>query len=114
MNVYASLLYAMVILWTGIQRSIDAQAFKPNAFWFCTFVSFLAILYAYLFRLKFPRLAKWFGGVGGGLALAFYVYCFMVQPEQDANLRVGVAIVASLGYVSLILLPMEDATSTKN
>lgn len=109
MNVYASLIYAMVILWTGIQRSIDAQAFKPNAFWFCTFVSLLAIVSAYLFRFKLSTVAKILGGAGGVIALSFYAYCFIVQPEQDANLRVGVAIVASLGYVSLILLPAEKS-----
>lgn len=114
MNAYLSLGYAMIMLWIGIQRCIDAQAFKPNAFWFCVAVGGLSIVAGYLFRLRHVTIARLVGSVASLMALSFYVYCLIVQPEKDANVRVGMAIVASAGYLSLILLPASDRESPEH
>jgi uncharacterized membrane protein HdeD (DUF308 family) len=97
-----TIIYALFMFWTGLQRSIEAQAFKPNAFYFCLFVGVLSIIGAFLFRAS----RRWFGvGVttlATGIALAFYVYCFVTQPEKDATIRVALAIVASIAEVCVV------------
>ena len=81
------LVYALTILAVGLWRSIDAEMFKPNAFYFCLAVSALSILGAFLVRGGW----KWIGLVvamaGAATALAFYLWCFITKPEQDASVR---------------------------
>ena len=104
MKTYASIIFGLFMIWTGLHRSIEAQAFKPNAFWFCFVMGLIAIVGGYLIRLR----------IAGGLILtsvaatvsaSFYIRCLMIQPEKDANVRVALAIVASLGVLSLLWLP---------
>jgi len=96
------LVYALTILAVGLWRSIDAEMFKPNAFYFCLAVSALSILGAFLVRGGW----KWIGLVvamaGAATALAFYLWCFITKPEQDASVRVACAIVASVGQLCVL------------
>ncbi len=107
MKCYVSIVFGLVVIWTGILRSIEAEAFKPNAFWFCCVVGLMAIGGAYLMRLGRERIGTMLAVFAGLVALIFYVYCLIKQPEQDANYRVGTVIVASVGTLVLVLLPKQ-------
>ena len=76
--------------------------FKPNAFYFCSVVALLSIVGAFLIRAG----KKWGGfvvaGVATGTALAFYLWCFIMKPEQDASVRVACAIIASVGQMCVL------------
>lgn len=94
--------YALFMIWTGLLRSIEAQAFKPNAFFFCLFVGVLSIIGGFLFRAERRCSAATLTAVAAGIALAFYMYCFVTQPEKDASIRVALAIVASIGQLCVL------------
>jgi peptidoglycan/LPS O-acetylase OafA/YrhL len=97
-----SILYALFIVWTGLLRSIEAQTFKPNAFYFCLATALIAIVGAFLFRAgkKWPAVITIL--VATLTVLVFYVNCFITQPEQDATVRVALAIVASIGELCVV------------
>ena len=105
MKCYASIVFGLFVIWTGILRSIEAQAFKPNAFWFCLTMGLLAIAGGYFFRLGRQRIATGLAAASGLIVLIFYVNCLIVQPEKDACYRVGLVIVAAIGHLALAFLP---------
>ena len=97
--------YGLLVIWTGLLRSIQANQFKPNAFWFCLVTGLIAIAAGFLYRTE----KRWFGAVAALLAVApvlsFYTYCFITDPESDATYRVGIVIVASIAQLCVIMLP---------
>ncbi len=106
-----TILYGLLAIWTGLWRSIEAQAYKPNALWFCLVMGMLAIAAGFLYRME-KRLA----GMVTALVpviflLGFYFYCFIGQPEKDATLRVGIIILASIAELVVILLPKTPHAS---
>ncbi len=107
MKCFASIIFGLFVVWTGILRSIEVQAFKPNAFWFCLAMGLLAILGGYLFRLGRARIATGVSASSGLIVLVFYVNCLIVQPESDATYRVGLVIVAAIGQLALTFLPPQ-------
>lgn len=109
MKCFASIIFGLFVIWTGILRSIEARAFKPNAFWFCLTMGLLAIVGGYLFRLGRPRIATVVSALAALIVLVFYVNCLIVQPEKDANYRVGLVIVAAIGHLALMFLPPRQS-----
>lgn len=105
MKCYTAILFGLFVIGIGLLRSIEAHAFKPNAFWFCLTMGLLAIAAGYLFRIGNSRTATLLAVVSGGVVLAFYLYCFIAKPESDATLRVGLAIVAAIAQLAFVLLP---------
>jgi hypothetical protein len=108
MKCYVSILFGLFVIWTGLLRSIEAQAFKPNAFWFCLMMGLTAIAAGFLFRVGKAKLGTIVASFAGIVVLAFYLYCLIKQPEKDATYRVGLAIVAAIAELSLILLPANE------
>ncbi len=105
MKPYITLFFGLFVIWTGLLRSIEAQAFKPNAFYFCLAMGLIAIMAAFIYRLDRASLATCLAVASGAMVLGFYLYCFIKQPEKDANIRVGLVIVAAFGQLALVLLP---------
>ena len=97
-----TILYGLFMIWTGLLRSIEAQAFKPNAFYFCMTVGVLAVIGGFLFRAEKRWPAIIVTLIATGTALAFYLSCFIGQPDKDASVRVALAIVASIGELCVI------------
>ncbi|MEK6236211.1 MAG: hypothetical protein N2C14_16010 [Planctomycetales bacterium] len=99
-----TILYGLLVIGTGLMRSVDAGTFKPNAFGFCMVMGLTAIAAGYLLRV-----GKWKVGVGVAFlatasVLAFYLNCFITQ-DSDATLRVASAILASIAELCVITLP---------
>lgn len=107
MKCYSSIVFGLIIIWTGLMRCIEAEAFKPNAFWFCLTMGLASIGAGYLFRLNRDIAGQVVAGLAGMTVLAFYLYCLLVQPEKDATYRVAIAIVASIAHLSLAFLPQS-------
>ena len=105
MKTYITLLFGLFVIWTGLLRSVEAQEFKPNAFYFCLTMGLIAIAAAFLYRLDRSTIATVVGAAAGALVLGFYVYCFIKQPEKDANVRVALVIVAGFAQLAFLLLP---------
>ncbi len=105
MKPYVTILFGLFVIWTGLLRCVEAQAFKPNAFYFCMTMGVIALLAGFVFRLGKEKIAIAMGAVAGAIVLAFYLYCMIVQPEKDANIRVALVIVASFAQLAFILLP---------
>ena len=100
-----SILYGLLVIWTGLQRGIEAQAFKPNALFFGLVMGIAAIAAGFLFRLE-KRLAAWITAlVATVFVLGFYFTCFVGQPEKDATYRVAVIILASIAHLVALFLP---------
>ena len=100
-----SILYGLLVIWTGLLRGVEAAAFKPNALFFCLVTGLAAITAGFLFRLG-KNLAGWITGLSAAaIVLAFYFTCFVGQPEKDATYRVAVVILGSIAYLVLIFLP---------
>jgi uncharacterized membrane protein HdeD (DUF308 family) len=97
-----TVVYGLFMIWTGLLRSIEAQAFKPNAFFFCLVAGVLSIIGGFLFRLEKRWPAIILVSIAAGTALVFYLNCFIVQPEKDASVRVALAIVASIAELCVI------------
>lgn len=53
-----TVLYALHLIWTGLQANIQAQAYKPNALWFCLVLGLMALAGAFLFRLNQTKAAR--------------------------------------------------------
>ncbi|MEE2642440.1 MAG: hypothetical protein VX768_17545 [Planctomycetota bacterium] len=105
MNWLASIIYGLFVIWTGLLRGIEARQYKPNSLWFCLVTGLLCIVAGYLFRLQKKWAAFGLAFFSSSVVLLFYFYCFIVKPESDASVRVGLVIVASIGYLALIGLP---------
>ncbi len=100
-----SIVYGLIVIWTGLHRGIEAKAFKPNALFFCLVTGLAAIAAGFLFRLE-KRLAAWITALAAVVfVLGFYFTCFVGQPDKDASYRVGIVILASIAYLVLLFLP---------
>ena len=101
-----SILYGLLVIWTGLLRGVEAAAFKPNALFFCLVTGLAAIVAGYLFRLG-KNLAAWITGLSAAaLVLAFYFMCFVGQPEKDATYRVALVLLGSIAYLTVMFLPV--------
>lgn len=104
-----TILYGLLLIWTGLWRSILAQEFKPNAFYFCLVTGLIAIAAGYAYRLG----KRWIGAslalLAVGPVLSFYTYCFITDPASDATYRVALAILASIAQLCVITLPRAPA-----
>ena len=110
-----SILYGLLVIWTGLHRGIEAKAFKPNALFFCLVTGLAAIAAGFLFRLG-KRLAAWITAlISTVVVLGFYFSCFVGDPEKDASYRVAVVILASIAYLVALFLPAaRDNDNNKN
>jgi len=97
--------FGLFVIWTGLLRSIEAQEFKPNAFFFCGCMGLSAIAAGYLLRLEQTKIGIGLGVVVAAIVLAFYLKCFITAPEKDANIRIGLVIVASIGALCALTMP---------
>ena len=113
MKCYIAILFGLLVIWTGLLRSIEAQAFKPNAFWFCLAMGLLAIIGGYLIRLGKSKLGTVVAASAGVIVLVFYVNCLIKQPEKDATYRVGLAILAAIAELAFVLLPTSQNDSAR-
>lgn len=113
MNWLLAILYGLFVIWTGLLRGIEAKAYKPNSFWFCLIMGLLCIGAGYLFRARKDILAKLVSVVAAAFVLCFYAFCFIYKPEGDATVRVGLVIVASIGFLAMIFLPPDPEKSAK-
>lgn len=102
-------IFALVVIWTGLLRCIEAKEFKPNAFYFCFVTGLLAIGAGYLYWQRKDRLAMVFGLVSAGFVFGYYLFTFVTAPESDANYRVGIAIIAAIGELIVITLPKRES-----
>ena len=107
MKTYVTILFGLFVIWTGLLRCVEAQAFKPNAFFFCLAMGIVALLAGFAFRLGREKTAIAMAAISGAIVLAFYLYCLIKQPEKDANVRVSLVIVASFAQLTFMLLPRE-------
>lgn len=107
-----TLLYALHLIWTGLLANIQAQAYKPNALWFCLVLGFAALAGAFLFRLDKTKAAKRVTGPVIGLVFSFYFYCFIKDPAVDATMRVGLMILSSIATAALVFLPAAPRGGT--
>ena len=106
-----TILYGLLVIWTGLWRNIEAQAYKPNALWFCFVVGLAAIAAGFLYRMNRRLAGGIIASVVAGVALAFYLYCFIAQAEKDATFRVGLVIIASIGQLVIVLVPNAADTA---
>ena len=102
-------LYGLYVIWTGLWRGIEAVAYKPNALWFCTVMGILALVAAVCYRVDRRKLAAGLALVSAVIVLAFYLYCFIKQPEKDANVRVGLVIIAAIAEIMVVVMPNQTA-----
>lgn len=98
-------LYGLHLIWTGFQRGIEAQAYKPNALWFCLVMGLIAVAASFLFRAGRSVLAKRVSGFVVLLVFGFYLYCFVKAPEEDATVRVGLIMLSSIAAGALVFMP---------
>jgi len=108
-----SVLYGLLVIWTGLLRGIEAGAFKPNALFFCLVMGAAAIAAGFLFRFG-KNLAAWIAALAAAaIVFSFYFSCFVGQPEKDATHRVALAILASIAYpVALFMLNIRNREKT--
>ena len=99
------IIYGLHLVWTGLWRGVDAQAYKPNALWFCTACGVLAIVAGVCYRINQRTAGAVIGLLVSVTVLAFYLNCFITQPEKDANFRVALAILSSWSAIVTVLLP---------
>ena len=107
MKPYITIIFGLFVVWTGLLRSVEAQQFKPNAFYFCLTMGLIAIAAGFVYRLDRRVIGICLAVAAGAMVLGFYVYCFIKQPYKDANIRVSLVIVAALAQLSLMLLPRK-------
>ncbi len=108
-----TVLYALHLIWTGLQRNIEAQAYKPNALWFCLVLGIAALAGAFLFRLDKTKAARSVTGFVVALVFGFYLYCFIKDPAEDATMRVGLIILTSIAEAVVIFLPAPPREAGK-
>ncbi|MEM9346738.1 MAG: hypothetical protein AAGB26_08985 [Planctomycetota bacterium] len=100
-----TILFGLYLIWTGLWRSIEASAFKPNSFWFCLVLGAVAIGAGFLFRLQKRLVASLMALFVVTVVLGFYTSEFITSAEDEANFRVGFIMVASLAECVVVLLP---------
>ena len=113
MKCYTSIIFGLLLIGTGLLRSVEAQAFKPNAFWFCLVTGLLAIGAGYLFQLGKSRIGTVVAVAISSIVICFYMYCLITQPEKDATYRVCIALLAGFTELSLVLLPAKTRQATQ-
>lgn len=97
--------FALIVIWTGLHRCILAAAFKPNAFYFCLVTGLMGIGSGFLFWLEKSKTARLLGLLSAGFVLGYYLFTFVSSPENDANYRVALAIMAALVELIVVTLP---------
>ncbi|MFC4991970.1 hypothetical protein [Rubritalea tangerina] len=102
--------YALHLILTGLWRSIEAQAFKPNAFWFCLTLGILSLAAAFLLQLRKVKLAKVLSCFSAALALSFYLYSFVTNAPQDSSWRVALIIISSIAILVATTFPSKPNT----
>lgn len=106
-RVLLTLIYSLHLIGTGLLRSIEAQAYKPNSLWFCLVTGLLIIAGAALLQ----KGSRWVGltlcGAITLLVLGFYLYSFISNPEKDANLRIGSVILSSIAALLVLFFPSK-------
>ena len=107
-----ALLYGIYTIGTGLLRSIEAQAYKPNSLYFCFVMGALIIASGFLHRLDKKRIAGVMACIATLLILGFYLTQFIGRSETEANLRVGGIIIASVAFLSFYFLPQTKALDT--
>jgi hypothetical protein len=100
-----NVLFGLLTIWTGLWRGIEAQAYKPNALWFCMVTGLIAVAAGYLYRLDKRVPAAIAGGSAGTVVLLFYLHSFITNPEGDATFRVALIIVGAIGQLVVVTLP---------
>ena len=112
MRTIGAIFYGLFTIWTGLLRGIEAHAYKPNALWFCLVMGSLAIAAGYLFRLGRNLAGLALGLFATLVVLGFYLYSFITAPAEDATVRVGLIIVASIGHLAVLTLPPAGRDGT--
>ena len=101
-----TILFGLFVIWTGLLASIEVREFKPKAFWFCMVTGLVCIVGGFLYRLEKRQTGRNHVTLpAAGLVLGYYLFTFVTQPEQDATMRVGLAIVAATGQMVVMILP---------
>ena len=103
--------FALVVIWTGLERCIEAAAFKPNAFYFCGATGLMGIVSGFLFWLGKTKSARLLGLLAAGFVFGYYLFTFVSEPKVDANHRVGTAIMAALIELIVVTLPARSGQS---
>ncbi|MFT5525304.1 MAG: hypothetical protein ACI9HK_003271 [Pirellulaceae bacterium] len=109
-----TIIYGLILISTGLLRGIEAVAYKPNALFFCLTFGTIAIVAGYLYRMNKGIAGSVIAMVAAVPVLIFYFSCFVSQPDKDANLRVAVAIVASIAQIIVSTLPCSGGCETKS
>ena len=78
------------------------MAFKPNAFFFGLVCGLMAVAAAFLFRWKLQWPAYIVSVITFVFVCGFYTYCFVIQPDKDATMRVARVILASIAFISFV------------
>lgn len=108
-----TVLYALHIIWTGLWRSIEAQAFKPNAFFFCLTMALLALVGAFFFKTGRGKIGTIVAVSVSAIVLIFYLYSFVTNAEQDASFRVALIITSSIAALVILLSPQRSSDFTR-
>ena len=80
-----TLLFGLHVIWTGLWRSIQAAAYKPNSLWFCLIIGLVAIVAGFLYRKRLERAASITAFCAAAIIFTFYFREFITQPEKDAT-----------------------------
>jgi peptidoglycan/LPS O-acetylase OafA/YrhL len=102
-----TLLFGLHLIWTGLWRSIQAAAYKPNSLWFCLIIGLVAIVAGFLYRKRLERAASITAFCAAAIIFTFYFREFITQPEKDATFRVGLIILSSIAQLVVIFLPLK-------
>ena len=97
--------FALIVIWTGLYRCIEASAFKPNPFYFCLVTGLSVIATGFMLLLRKNETARLLGLLSAGFVLGYYLFTFVSSPENDANYRVALAIMAALVELIVVTLP---------
>ncbi len=106
-----SILFGLHVIWTGLWRSIQAAAYKPNSLWFCLIIGLVAIVAGFLYRKRLERAASITAFCAAAIVFTFYFREFVTQPEKDATFRVGLIILSSIAQLVVIFLPKKRESS---
>lgn len=108
----STLVYGLITIWTGLLRGVEAQAYKPNALWFCMVMGLISIAAGFLFRMKKKLPAVITAAFSSVVVLGFYMTSFITEPEGNATYRVAVIIVASIAECAVIFMPEKPSEPT--
>ena len=106
-------LFGLLTIWTGLWRGIEAQAYKPNALWFCLVMGLTSIAGSFLLRAGRRRAGTITALVPAAIVLAVYFREFTLAPEENATFRVGIVLLASIAQIALLLLPSPPRSTSQ-